>query len=113
ALRLVRKLDRFWDIRGDHTEGRQWLQRVLDMPQTPLFPEAHAQGLTQLAQHVWLQTGEKEARPPAEQALSIERTHNEKHNTARALTSLGQVLINEGNLTAAEAALEESKALFQ
>jgi len=113
ALRLARKLDWFWNIRADHTEGRQWLQRVLDMPQTPLFPEAQAEALTQLAQHIWLQTGEKEARPPAEQALSIARAHNDKHNTARALIALGQVQIYEGDFAAAETALEESKALFQ
>jgi predicted ATPase/transcriptional regulator with XRE-family HTH domain len=113
SLRLARKLDWFWNIRADHTEGRQWLQRVLDMPQTPLFPEAQAEALTQLAQHIWLQTGEKEARPLAEQALSIARAHNDKHNTARALIALSQVQIYEGDFVAAETALEESKALFQ
>jgi tetratricopeptide (TPR) repeat protein len=83
------------------------------MPQTPLFPEAQAEALTQLAQHIWLQTGEKEARPLAEQALSIARAHNDKHNTARALIALSQVQIYEGDFVAAETALEESKALFQ
>jgi len=113
ALQLVRKVDRFWSIRGDLTEGRQWLQRVLEMPETSSYPEAHSEALTQLAQHLWLQTGEKDARPAVEQALSIARAHNDKHNTARALSVLGLVLINEANFAAAETALEESKPLFQ
>jgi predicted ATPase/DNA-binding XRE family transcriptional regulator len=112
ALQMARKLDLFWHMRGDHIEGLQWLQRVLDMPQTPLFPEAHAEALAQMAQHIWLQTGEKEARPSAEQALSIARAHHDKHNTARALIVLGQVQIYEGNFAAAEMALEEGKILF-
>ena len=113
ALQLVRKLDWFWFIRADHTEGRQWLGRVLDMPETPLYPEAHAEALTQLAHHAWLQTGEQDTRPLVEQALSIARAHNDKHNTARALSVLGLVLIHEANFVATETALEEGKALFQ
>jgi len=113
ALQLVRKLDWFWFIRADHTEGRQWLGRVLDMPETPLYPEAHAEALTQLAHHAWLQTGEQDTRPSVEQALSIARGRADKPNTARALSILGLVLIFEESFAAAEIALEEGKALFQ
>jgi predicted ATPase/transcriptional regulator with XRE-family HTH domain len=113
ALRLVRKLDWFWFIRSDHNEGRQWLDRVLKMPDTPLYHEAHAEALYDIAHHIWLQVGYMETRPYAEQALSIARIHNDKRNIARALSILGLVLADEKNFTEAQAALEESMALYQ
>ena len=113
ALRFVRKLDWFWFIRSDHNEGRQWLERVLKMPDTPMHHEAHAEALYDLAHHIWLQIGYKEAHPYAEQALSIARLHNDKHNTARALSILGLVLADKKNFTEAQSALEESRALYQ
>jgi tetratricopeptide (TPR) repeat protein len=113
ALRFVRKLDWFWFIRSDHNEGRQWLERVLKLPDTPLHHDAHAETLYDLAHHIWLQIGYMEARPYAEQALSIARLHNDKHNTARALSILGLVLADEKKFAEAQSSLEESVALYQ
>ena len=113
ALQMVRKLDWFWFIRSDHNEGRQWLERVLKLPDTPLYPEAHAEALYDIAHHIWLQVGFMETRPYAEQALSIARKHDDKRNIARALSILGLVLADEKNFTEAQAALEESIALYQ
>jgi predicted ATPase/transcriptional regulator with XRE-family HTH domain len=115
ALQMARKLHWFWFVRGDHTGARRWLQRVLEMPDTPLHPEAYAEALTQLAHHN-LQLGEKairEARPFVEQALSVARTNNDRRNIDRALAMLGLVLAEEGNFAAAQSILEESKARFQ
>jgi non-specific serine/threonine protein kinase len=113
ALRLVRKIDWFWFIRSDHMEGRQWLERVLKMPDTALYREAHAEALYNIAHHIWLQSGYIESRPYAEQALSIARMNNDKLNIARALSILGLVLADEKNFTEAQFALEESMALYQ
>jgi predicted ATPase/transcriptional regulator with XRE-family HTH domain len=113
GLRLVRKLDWFWFVRSDHSEGRQWLQRVLGMPDTPLHPEAQAQMLNQLAHHTWLQIGADEARPFVEQALYIARAHADKQNTAWALDMLGLVLAKESNFSEAQTTLAESKILFR
>lgn len=113
ALQMVRKLDWFWFIRSDHNEGRQWLERVLKLPDTPLYHEAHAEALYDIAHHIWLQVGYIETRPYAEQALSIARIHNDKRNIARALSILGLVLADEKNFTEAQSALEESMALYQ
>lgn len=113
ALRLASRLDWFWFIRSNHNEGRQWLQRVLETPETISYPQAHAEALTQLAHHTWLQIGATEARPFAEQALSIARTHHDKHNIARASSVLGLVLADEKNFAEAQSALEEGQSLYQ
>jgi predicted ATPase/DNA-binding XRE family transcriptional regulator len=112
ALQLARKLHWFWFVRGDHIEGRQWLGRVLKMPDTPLHPQAFAEVLAQLAHHAYIQREHKKAQLFAEQALSIAYTHADKHNHARALVMLGLVL-DDDNYTASRSALEEAKALFQ
>jgi tetratricopeptide (TPR) repeat protein len=98
--------------RSDHTEGRQWLERVLQLPDTPAHPAAHAELLAQLAHHVFLQVGEQQQRPLIGQALRIARAHGDKHNTARALAMLGLNLVEEKKYAAARAALEESAALY-
>ena len=113
ALQMARKLHWFFSVRGDHSEGRQWLWRVLAMPDAPLDPEAYAEALTQIALHTWIQIGHKQARPFVEQALAVARAHSDKRNTAKALAVLGLVLTHERHFSAAQSTLEESKALFR
>ena len=113
ALDLARKLHWYWFVRGDHTEGRQWLHRVLEMADASLYPEARTEALIQLANHIVLQIGENEARPFVEQALSLARGHENKHNIAKALVILGLVLINEKDFAAAQATLRECITLFR
>jgi predicted ATPase/DNA-binding XRE family transcriptional regulator len=113
ALRLVRKLDWFWFVRSDHTEGRQWLERVLEMPEAPLYPDAQAEALSQVAHHTWLQIGHKEARPFVEKALSIARTHADKHNRARGLAILGLILTDEKSFPDAQTSLRESQEIYR
>jgi non-specific serine/threonine protein kinase len=113
ALEMARKLHWYWFVRGDHTEGRQWLHRVLEMADSSLYPDSRTEALTQLANHVILQIGENEARPLVEQALELARSHGNKHNLARALLILGLVLINETDFAAAQSTLRESITLFE
>ncbi len=113
ALKLALRLDRYRHMRSDFTDGRQWLERVLELPDALQYTESYTQALSQLATITWLQIDAKTARPAAEQALSVARDHNDKWNIARALDILGLILTSEENFAAAEATLEESKALFQ
>jgi predicted ATPase/DNA-binding XRE family transcriptional regulator len=112
ALQMARRLHWFWAMRGDHTEGSQWLGRALEMPEASLHSEAQAEALTQLTNHIFLISGKKEARPFAEQALSIARAHEDKHNTARALHMLALVLMYETNFAAAQSTFKESMSLY-
>jgi tetratricopeptide (TPR) repeat protein len=113
VLRMARKLHWFWFMLGDFTEGRQWLGRALQMSGAVAYPEAQAEALIQLATHIVIQTGNKEARPFVEQGLSIARAQKDTHQTAWALDILGLVLRNEEKFPAAKSAFEESKHLFQ
>lgn len=113
AMQLARKLHWFWFVRGDHTEGRQWLGRVLALPDVSRYPESYAEALTQIAHHAWVQSGPEDAKPYIQQALTYAQEHNDQHNIARALAHLGLALISEGNFAAGQSTLEESKELFR
>jgi predicted ATPase/transcriptional regulator with XRE-family HTH domain len=113
ALRLVRKLDWFWFVRGNHTEGRQWLAQVLGLADAPAYPESYAEALTQAAHHTWYQVGHREAEPYIERALAIARKRGDKHNIARALTQRGVGLLRERDFPAALLALEEGGDMFE
>lgn len=113
ALHLARKLSWFWFMDAEFNEARQWLGRVVALPEAPLYPDLYAEALTHLAHHAWHQIGAKQARPFAERALSVAHAHADKWNTARALMVLGLVMNQEHNFAAAQSTLEESKTLFQ
>jgi predicted ATPase/DNA-binding XRE family transcriptional regulator len=113
ALQLARELHWFWFVKGDHTEGRQWLGRVIALPDSAIYPEAYAEALTQIGHHSWVQIGSEESRPYVERALTYAQEHSDKHNLARALAHLGLALITEGDFASGKSTLEESKELFQ
>ena len=113
ALELARKLHWFWFVRGDHTEGQQWLARVLEMRDVSTHPKEQAEVLTQLANHIVLRTGNNQAQPFVDQALLIARAHQDKHNTAKALVILGLISTDEKNFITAQAIFRESQDLFQ
>jgi non-specific serine/threonine protein kinase len=113
ALQLGRRLWWFWSKRSEFNEGRQWLGRVLMMPDVSLFPDLYADVLTQLAHHTCLQLGGKEAQPFIEQALSVARVHGNHQTLANALMVFGIVLTYEEDFAPAVTALEESASFFQ
>ncbi|HEY3312793.1 MAG TPA: helix-turn-helix domain-containing protein [Anaerolineales bacterium] len=113
ALKMVRKLDWYWFVRSDHNEGRQWLGRVLELPEVRFYPGARAEALTQLAHHTWRLFGPKEARPLAEQALQLAQAHGDHWIIAKALSILGLVYEHEHEYDAAQVKLEESQLLFR
>jgi predicted ATPase/DNA-binding XRE family transcriptional regulator len=113
ALQLANSLWWFWLMRSEFNEGRQWLGRVLAMPDVTSFPDLYAAVLTQLAHHTWLQIGADEAKPIIEQALPVARSQGNPQTLANALMVFGLVLISEENFAAAQSTLEDSMTLFQ
>jgi len=113
ALQMAGHLSWFWSMRSELSEGRQWLGRVVGLPDAPRYAKFYPYALAQLALHTWLQNGPKEGRPFVEQALSVARADEDKENIAWALSIFGLVLNQERDFIAAQSALEESRALFQ
>jgi predicted ATPase/transcriptional regulator with XRE-family HTH domain len=113
ALNMVRKLDWYWFVVSDHSEGRQWLGRVMELPEVRFYPGAHAEAFTQLAHHTWRQFGTRVATPLAEQALELARACGEPWIIAKALSILGLIFEHEHNYAAAQVKLEESQLLFR
>lgn len=115
ALNLVRRLQWSWFMRGDFILARRWIQKVLDLPGVPSFPEAQADALIQYAYHS-SQLGNKEfweGKVFVEQALSIARAHEDLPNINMALTLLGWYLAEEGNFADAVSIGTEAMMYFQ
>jgi non-specific serine/threonine protein kinase len=113
ALQLADKLWWFWVKHSDFNEAREWLGRVVAVPDVTSFPDLYATVLTQLAHHTWLQIGADEAKPMIGPALAVARSQGNPQTLANALMVFGLVLIVEENFAAAESAFEESMTLFR
>ena len=113
ALQMAHRLWWFWSKRSEFNEGRQWLERVLAMRDALLFPDLYTDVLTQMAHHVFLQIGAREARPFIEQAHAVARGCEDPQTLANAQMVFGLVLTSEEDFAVARSAFEESIALFQ
>ena len=110
GLRLVQALTLFWYQHGHATEGRQWLQRALDLASAaggaPLAGVTHGLGVLMDAQ------GEPDAaRRLFERSLAIWRELGDRDMQARELNSLGIVRHHLGDTDVARSLLTESIAI--
>ena len=113
ALQMASRLWWFWSKRSDFSEAREWLERVLAMPNAQRFSGPYADVLGQLAHHICLQIGPKEAKPFIERAVPVARSHGNPQTLANVLMVLGIVLAFEDNFASAQPALKESITLFR
>ena len=110
GLRLVQALAPFWYQHGHATEGRQWLQRAIELA----ADEAGA-GHAQVAH--WLgvllqQQGELDASALLlERSLAIWRDLGDRDKQARELNSLGITRHHLGDLDTARSLLEDSAVI--
>ena len=110
GVRLVRALVTFWYQHGHATEGRQWLQRAIDLvsddPGAPLAMVAHGLGM------LLAQQGEHDAAASLfERCLAIWRNSGDRDQEAKELNSLGITYGYLGKLEAARSLLEDSAAV--
>lgn len=115
ALNLVRGLQWSWFMRGDFILAKHWIQKVLDLPGVPSFPNAQADALIQYAFHS-TQLGNNEfweGKAFVEQALSIARAHDDLPNINMALTLLGWCLAEEGDFADAVSIGTKAMMYFQ
>jgi tetratricopeptide (TPR) repeat protein len=107
GLRLVQALSGFWYQHGHAAEGRQWLQRAMDLTSAeggaPLAGVAHGLGV------LLDQLGEPDAaRQLFERSLAIWRELGDRENQPKELNSLGITVRHLGDADAARAFLEEA-----
>ena len=110
GLRLVQALTEFWYRHGHTMEGRQWLERALDLASdeagAPLARVAHGLGVLLSDQ------GDPDAaRRCFERSLAIWRELGDKFQQSRELNSLGITYNHLGHIDTARSLLEESIAI--
>ncbi|MFN8500096.1 MAG: tetratricopeptide repeat protein [Anaerolineae bacterium] len=111
--RLASALTSFWELAGKVSEGWQWLERMLALPQDTGLVELRARSLRLAGYLAWLQGDYAAARTPAEESAALWRAAGDQVELARALNTVGRVRLLQGESAAARSAFEESVALFR
>ena len=112
GLRLATALWRFWYIRGQLSEGRRWLRRLLaaddflDVPERLQATTFFAAGALAYAQ-----TDHREAHSLFDRSLALRRSSGTPIELAETLNGLGLVAINAGEYAHGRQLLEESALL--
>jgi len=113
ALQMGSYLSWFWFRRSDFGEGRQWLEKVVNLPEAPQYPHAYSDVLRQLALATWLHVGAGQARPFVEKAISVAQQHDDPWSVAWASLVLVLVMVNENEFAGAEAIIAKNKTFFR
>ncbi len=109
ALRLVANLWWFWYKRGHLSEGRRWLEEVLEKGASPAPARAEAlNGAGVLARN---QSDYDQARAWLEESLVLRRELGDKTGTSMVLVDLGTVAGDRGDPAQAAAFFEKSLRL--
>jgi predicted ATPase/class 3 adenylate cyclase len=110
ALRLAGALWWFWQMHGDLTEGRRWLEGLVH--QRRAAPTARwANGLAKAGYMAWAQGDHGVARAHVEESLAVLRELGDRRGIALALFVLGGVVWAQGDYARARSLGEENLAL--
>ncbi|MCX7783373.1 MAG: tetratricopeptide repeat protein [Meiothermus sp.] len=110
AVRMASSLRWFWDLRGQFSEGRRWLQEALNLPgEVP--PLVRAGALMGLGVLLWRQGNYTTARPLMEESLALRRAHGDLEGIAYALQNLGNLATHLGDFASARAYQDENLAI--
>jgi predicted ATPase len=109
-LKMAGSLWRYWEIRGDFSEGRAWLELALaEKSDEPDYWRANGLGG---AGHLARQQGDYgQAKELHEQSLAIFRAIGSKRGAARQLTALGEIARFQGDYAKAMNLHEQSLAI--
>jgi len=112
ALRLSLALCRFWELRGYLSEGRHWLELLLDADEA--VPAAQrARALNAAGNLAYRQGDYRGATRLIEESVALRRVGGDKAGLAMSLNNLGLVAHEEGAYARATALFDESLALKQ
>lgn len=107
AVRMASSLRWFWDLRGQFSEGRHWLQAALDLPgMVPPLDRANA--LMGLGVLLWRQGNYDTARLLMEESLALRRANADLEGIAYALQNLGNLATHLGDFASARAYQDEN-----
>ncbi len=106
-LRLASALGHFWELSGEATEGRRWLENALSRAEEA-DDKVCAHALHGAGVLAWIQGDYRVARALYEQSLVISRKLEHKGGIAASLNKLGLVAKDQGDYFSAHLLLEES-----
>lgn len=110
GTQLATALAPFFEYRGHHAEGREWIETMLS--RTSRHPTlVRARGLMAAGTMAWRQADYGGARLLHGQSLAAYRYLGDERGVARSLTNLGAQAQNLGDLEQASALFKESRAL--
>jgi predicted ATPase/class 3 adenylate cyclase len=114
GLQLATALWRFWELRGQWSEGQRWLTEALALAgagDTPASLRAHA--LEAIGALAWHQADNARAGALLEESVALFRGLGDTAGIARSQLFLGIVAAYQGDSTRATALLEESLSFFR
>lgn len=112
ALRLSGALWQFWDIRGYISEGRHWLERVLEISRG-MRSTVRAKALMGAGALATMQDDFSQAEALCGEGLALYRELGDRRGSATCLSIWGYASMMRSNYVAARVLLEEALALFR
>ncbi len=111
GLRLAEALKKFWDVRGLGREGRDWLERLLALPEAQTRNAARAKALLGVGSFATHQGDYAWAAECLLEALDLFQTQGDQPGEAMALRTLGELERVTGELERASGHLEAAIAI--
>ena len=108
GLRMAGALWRFWHMRGYPSEGRTYLDAVLNREEARERTGERGQALNGAGVLAYIQGDYADARSYFDESLSIAKERDDREGIANALSNLGVVAYRQGDYAAARAYYEES-----
>ena len=111
GLRLAANLWLYWDVRGDFTEGRQWLKETL--AKAPHRTSTRAKALKAAGALAWAQGDFISARELLSESLTIYQESGNKRDIAAGLLNLGILSNSQGDYASAGPLFQQSLGIFR
>jgi predicted ATPase/DNA-binding NarL/FixJ family response regulator len=108
GLELVGNLWRYWLVRGLLTEGRRWIDDVLDLPLAEARSPMRARALSAGGELAYQQGDHANAERLLRDSLAVYRELEDRRGIATALDNLGRLISRHGDPASALSFLEES-----
>ncbi|MFI5255440.1 MAG: ATP-binding protein, partial [Candidatus Limnocylindrales bacterium] len=112
GLRMAAGLWRYWEIRGHLTEGRGWLERMVDAVGDEA-PSLRANALTGAGNLAFMQGDFKAASDLHEASLALHRKMGDPQSVAYAANNLANTAVQLGDHARARALYQETIALVR